>query len=570
MAFKPLISPHVHVKSFDSGSTPEKFAQRELELNTGYITVTDHGSLEAVRQVYDLTKTKKFNSLKMIPGLEAYVRSDDCPILQKNGIEKVKGSYRHFVKYTHITLHAQDEAAFSAMSIALSDADLRAEKHGSERKPLFDWNTLENLGGYNITGTSGCLIGMVSRFLLDHNNPYLAMEYYEKTRSCFKPGNFFVEVFPHVCDRNWDTGVFVKMADGSERKFSTWKNLKTAKGEIKAEELAKSFLKNDNAHEIHKNIYEVMENRAWKPLETPIQLFAKSVERREGFLMNECRPWCPDGDVQKGCNLFLLKMAEKYGDPVIISDDSHQAYPEEKIVQDIKLAQMGDWKFSTSHHRLDSNHAWQYFNDKMGIEQKTFEKWLDNAHGWAHKFDNFNFAPRKSLPTSFYPSNTLAHTMELIKQHGRMDWDNPVYVNRLNQEIQLLHKNGTIDLLPYFMIDEEVCSLYASHGELTGCGRGSAAGLLLCYLLEITHIDPIKYELSLDRFLTLDRIQSGKLPDIDQDLNSRNLLVAEKPTYTLTLDDGSTKELPVDKIVKTSQGDMTIKEAFEKQVEVFL
>jgi hypothetical protein len=62
--------------------------------------------------------------------------------------------------------------------------------------------------------------------------------------------------------------------------------------------------------------------------------------------------------------------------------------------------------------------------------------------------------------------------MELIKKQGRMDWSAPKYVDRLRAEIKLLHKNGTIDLLPYFMIDEEVCSLYEKNNRLTGPGPG--------------------------------------------------------------------------------------------------
>jgi hypothetical protein len=53
--------------------------------------------------------------------------------------------------------------------------------------------------------------------------------------------------------------------------------------------------------------------------------------------------------------------------------------------------------------------------------------------------------------------------------------------------------------------------------------------MLLAYLEGITHVDPLRYGLSMDRFLTLDRIQSGKLPDVDQDLPHRDLLVSPDP-----------------------------------------
>jgi DNA polymerase-3 subunit alpha len=159
-----------------------------------------------------------------------------------------------------------------------------------------------------------------------------------------------------------------------------------------------------------------------------------------------------------------------------------------------------------------------------GHPQAEFEKWIDNGYAWAEKFKGFKFENKPSLPTSFYPRTRSSTRWSLIKKHGRMDWSKPEYVERLKSEIDLLHQNGTIDLLPYFFIDEEVCSLYEKNGLLTGPGRGSAAGLLLTYLLGITHVDPLRYRLSRDRFITLDRIAQGKLPDIDQDLPSRELL----------------------------------------------
>ncbi len=133
-----------------------------------------------------------------------------------------------------------------------------------------------------------------------------------------------------------------------------------------------------------------------------------------------------------------------------------------------------------------------------------------------------------------------------------MDWANKAMVERLWQEINLLHKNGVVDLLSYFMPDEEIVSLYHANDRLTGPVRGSAGGVLLAYLLGITHIDPLRYELSLDRFLTPDRIQNGKLPDIDLDLSSRDLLVSEIEVEMLTLEDGTVVQAPVGKYTEGS------------------
>ncbi len=572
--FRNFPSPHVHVDSLDSASTPEAFAKREVELGTGLITVTDHGTMQACRRVYDLANGKKYKGvLTPALGIEAYFRDDRCPIFGAAGVPKtnwmddpetgdrywndpelsdhpygrksfpklqkekpkiaarcVPGwGYADWFKYGHVTIHFMDEAAFKAGSIALSKADAKAEQHGSERKPIFDWAALEELGQYNITMTSGCLIGMVQRHIMEHGRFDLANQYYQKMRSIVKSGHFYTEVFPHVCDRDWDASVTLTFEDGTTQKLKPTKRIKvdkTGSGKRKdgwwvASELAEAWRKKKD--ELG-HLREIMENREGIPVENPKKVVG--IDAHEGFLQNECQPWAPGGDLQFGCNQAVIQLAERYGDRVIISDDSHFVSPDEKIVQDIRLSQKGSWRFPNAHFRFSSDNAWAYFKDVLQIPQTKFEGWIDNNYEWSSKFKGFKFSERKALPTSFYPTDTLAHTYKLIGEHGRMEntaarWD------RLKAEIALLHENGTIDFLPYMFIDEEACRFYASIGKLTGPGRGSAAGLELAWLLNITHADPLRFGLSMDRFMTKDRIAQGKYPDIDQDLPTREPL--DKP-----------------------------------------
>jgi DNA-directed DNA polymerase III PolC len=517
---KNFASPHCHIQSLDSASTPDAFAERELELQTGAITCTDHGTMGACRETYQLAKD---NKLIPILGLEGYVRDDDCSILAAGGINKdEKGTYSKYNKYYHITMHALDQAGYEAMVQELSKADYRAEQHGSERKPLFTWEQLERLGGYNITMTSGCLIGMVQRHLLA-DRPDLAIKYYERLRSIPKAGNFYVELFPHRCDTYWVSGVFITLEGGEKFKYWKQKKIKTTLFEdVTVEDLAKAALRGKPVGKL----VAVMNNRKWEEREPREIVEVKLVE---DFLQNECKPWCPDGDVQLGANKFMLHMAQTRGDKLLISDDAHFATPDEKIVQDSRLGGAGgSWKFANSYHRQTGVEAYEYFKSAMGMTERDFEALLESNSEWSQRFKNFSFKDRKSLPTSFYPKDTLAHLHQLIAKHGRMDWNNKTWVARLEKEIDLLHCNGTIDLLPYFFLAEEVCYLYEQHGELTGPGRGSAAGMSVAYLLGITHVDPHRYGLSEDRFLTKDRIEDGKLPDIDMDFPDRDLLTNVK------------------------------------------
>lgn len=519
-----FITPHCHQQSLDSGSGPESFLKREIELGTGALTVTDHGTLAACRKVYNLAKK---NGLIPILGVEQYHRDDDDPILKQFGITKGEDStYKNYFKYTHITLHCVDQTAFEALSRVLSRADINhGEWHGSEKKPIFSWTDLEELSSYNITIGSSCLIGMVSRHLFSGRKD-IAEAYYVKLRNMFKD-RFYVEMFPKECSTKWEDGVFIKLSDQSELKYYPGKKIITDQGEFTAGDLAKEFNKKNNEIKILegiKNRNEVEE----------IKKEIISVIKVNDFIQNECSIDVPDGDVQLRANKFMLHLAEKYGDRCLISDDSHTAYENDKIVQDIRLTNGitgQSWRFAGSYHRYASNEAFDNLHNKLGISEKTIEEWIDNSIEWRDRFKNFEFKYSPSLPASFYPKDTIGHLKSLIEKHGRFDSKNQVYRQRLADEIKLIHDNGTVDLLPYFFLSEELTSLYEQNEVLTGPGRGSSSGMIVDYLLGITHVDPIKHGLSKDRFLTLDRVKSGHLPDIDMDFPHRNLFINETGGY---------------------------------------
>lgn len=364
-----------------------------------------------------------------------------------------------------------------------------------------------------------CLIGIIGRHVKEGNFE-IALDYYNKLRSLIKPDNFYVELFTHKCDKNWVSGVFVELKNGKTLQYYFGKKLKTEEfEEISAIDLAKVVLKGKNPG----RLIAIKNYRVWESIE-PVEIQTCKIVR--DFIPNECSPWCPDGDIQASVNKFLYQVAQKNGDPILLSDDAHYAQKADRVVQEAKLGGMGDsFRFYGSYHRYSSEEAFKHFQETMGMSERDFEELLDNNARWASRFNDFKLTNPTSLPTSFYPKDTLNHLFTLIDKHGRMNWNNQEMKDRLNDEINLLKENGTIDLLPYFFLGEEVPTMYIENGELPGPGRGSAAGLLISYLLGITHINPLQYKLSKDRFLTLDRIQSNKMPDIDQDLPNRDLLI---------------------------------------------
>jgi len=92
----------------------------------------------------------------------------------------------------------------------------------------------------------------------------------------------------------------------------------------------------------------------------------------------------------------------------------------------------------------------------------------------------------------------------------------PDYIARLDYELGVIEKK---DFSLYFLTMKEIIDTLSDH-MLIGPGRGSGAGSLLCYCLNITKIDPIKYKLLFERFLNETRSDA---PDIDTDVSDKDL-----------------------------------------------
>ncbi|MHC5218228.1 DNA polymerase III subunit alpha [Enterococcus sp. LJL128] len=98
----------------------------------------------------------------------------------------------------------------------------------------------------------------------------------------------------------------------------------------------------------------------------------------------------------------------------------------------------------------------------------------------------------------------------------------PEYQERLEKELSIIHSMGFDD---YFLIVWDVMAFAHKNKIVTGAGRGSAAGSLVSYVLSITDVDPIQYDLLFERFLNPERYS---MPDIDLDIpdNKREQVLA--------------------------------------------
>ncbi|WP_034536526.1 DNA polymerase III subunit alpha [Carnobacterium inhibens] len=118
--------------------------------------------------------------------------------------------------------------------------------------------------------------------------------------------------------------------------------------------------------------------------------------------------------------------------------------------------------------------------------------------------------PKFPLPTE---KSTTAFLKEqcLIGLEKRVSEPDKRYIDRLEYELTVIGKMGFED---YFLIVWDVMAYAHKVKIVTGAGRGSAAGSLVAYLLGITDVDPIEYDLLFERFLNEERYT---MPDIDLD-----------------------------------------------------
>lgn len=243
-----------------------------------------------------------------------------------------------------------------------------------------------------------------------------------------------------------------------------------------------------------------------------------------------------DANKQRGYNLFLRKMVDKHGGKCIPVTDAHFIAPEDKIIQDclLKNGNSNGWYFYESYHQVRAEGMFEKLQKHLGEEWMTEEKfhgWIENTYEVSNaakditvKFDYH--LPKIQIPEPIaakhgdYDTQTYYYMMELIKGHGR--WKNdPVYLARFKQELDVIMKNDTLNFIPYFLVYEDIGTFARSQGILQNIARGSAGGSLISYYLKIIHVDPIKADLPFERFLSHARIRAGSFPDIDADIGDR-------------------------------------------------
>ena len=488
-----LISPHTHCESFLTSSTLPNLIERAKALGRTYFTCTDLGYLHSSYKAYSLAKK---SSLKPILGLEFYFKDLQDPI--------ITGTKADRCKYFTATAYATDQESYQQLCRLVSRQDFQTIEIREEKQNLFTWSTLEELSRYNIQIVLGGIHCLVGKSYLA-SSADIGLKVFEKLNSLF-PGKLSVAIIAEPWQKKYSQVIEVKYTDGTRDSLLASDTLSTDRSrKIKAQDLIDRPGHTEVVSKVVGGIY------------TEVGKDIDSIKLHKGFLPLSC-------DVTLKMNKFLVLLAKRYNTPILVSDYAYYANQDDRAVQDIVLE--GKDRIHSYLHMKSQEEILNYLEKNMGLSLSEANKIVGNNTQWAKLFDNFELKYEWRL-ASTEGENPLKKAMEIIKRNGRMRWDDKIYVDRLRTELEVIAKNGIKDLTPYFLPIVEVLDYYTEQGHLTSPGRGSAGGSLFCYLLAITNIDPIRYDLPFNRFFSKTRIEMRKLPDIDTDLPQKITLTGE-------------------------------------------
>ncbi|MCK5632241.1 DNA polymerase III subunit alpha, partial [bacterium] len=221
-------------------------------------------------------------------------------------------------------------------------------------------------------------------------------------------------------------------------------------------------------------------------------------------------------------NKRLYELSVKKNLPLLATCDSHYVSKEDHAAHELLLA-------IQTHDKIDNPNRYTFGDCRVHLrtEQEMLEIFKDHPQAvWNNGviadqcdfdfqtdklfFPKFDI-PKEHTPETFF-QKMCTDGLEKLKQEKRFPEERLTdYQARLKTEMDLIINMGFVG---YFLIVGDFIQWARANNIPVGPGRGSAAGSLVAWALEITNIDPLKYNLLFERFLNPERVS---MPDIDID-----------------------------------------------------
>ncbi len=219
---------------------------------------------------------------------------------------------------------------------------------------------------------------------------------------------------------------------------------------------------------------------------------------------------------QKTVNQGLLRMSGETGLPLVATNDIHYTLAEDWQAHDILLCIQTQKKVSDENRmRYEGGQFYIKSEAEMAALFPYAQEALENTHRIAERcnveieFGNYKL-PKFDVPQDY---TAWEYLQKLCREGLLRRYPNPSeeLQERLEYEMKTIHDMGFVD---YFLIVWDFIRYARENNIAVGPGRGSGAGSIVAYCLEITNIDPIEYNLLFERFLNPERLT---MPDIDID-----------------------------------------------------
>ncbi len=226
-------------------------------------------------------------------------------------------------------------------------------------------------------------------------------------------------------------------------------------------------------------------------------------------------------------NAKLIEYSKQFGVKLVATNDVHYINKEDAVAQDVLMCvQMQADYDDPDRLKFPNDEFYLKTEEEMLNLFPSVQEAVHNTIEIADKCD-FHFIYGKYMFPHYYPETgdePEVYIRKLIDEGIKKKYktETPEIRERIESELAVISKQGFIE---YFLIVWDYINAARNMGISVGPGRGSGAGSIVAYLIGITNIDPLKYDLYFERFLNSERVSA---PDFDVDFeDSRRQEVIE-------------------------------------------
>jgi len=216
-------------------------------------------------------------------------------------------------------------------------------------------------------------------------------------------------------------------------------------------------------------------------------------------------------------NSELVALGRELNIPLVATNDVHYVLPGDAEAQELLLAiQTGTTMSDPKRMRMGSDDFYLRSPEEMATLFAEYPDAIANSVRIAERcnfciLSNGYHLPPFEVPEEYTAESYLRHLCEEGLQQRYPDGISDEVQARLEHELAIIHKMG---FDTYFLIVWDLVRFAGHNDILVGPGRGSAAGSIVAYALDITQLDPLEHDLIFERFLNPGRVT---MPDIDLD-----------------------------------------------------